>query len=720
MTVIFSTHTVTTRPTYSKLSILASERLRQRIQAGNPTVSFKYKYDDVGNLTRADELIDNTLPPQATTIYKYDDPRYLNTEIIQTGVGLVNKDVKFTYDPTTGVNTTIERYVDGLLKVKTTNGYDGFGRLTGITQTNGAAVTIGTSSYIIDDLDRLKTETVDGQIRTIGYDSIDQVKTVTGSNNEAYTYDLNGNRINPGYETGLDNRLHSDGTYDYQYDAEGNRTHRTETATGIVDRYTWDYRNRLMSIVTVASGDAVLQTVEYEYDVDDQRVRKTVTSALPTGGVVENYFIDRDQIAFVTDGSGDRTFHYLYGLNVDSVLAQDSSTGMLWALADRLGSIDTLTDEDGVVVDKRSFDSFGRVLSESNPSVSFRYGYTARELDLESGLAYYRARYYDPNVGRFISVDPLGFEAGDTNLYRYVSNNSTNYTDPTGMWWQLPLVGAAIGALANIIHQGLEIAEGSRRLDQFSVGQVTVSAIAGAAIAPAAAIAAVQFPSIFLATNLVLNAKGASDAVHDMGNKKPLSGAFDLVTSLLPFTTLPPGGNAPKSAGMGQLAMATANAIDGSISNGARELNKLGDQLGQAWMAMTDNSEDTENNTNSGSNSNNSGKPSHSPDPKKWRKKGGTIDEDWTYTDWEGNKVYYKDGYPDYESSGYVRAQVEIQQKGNHTTDYTDATKANGGVQPEGTTWHHHQNGTTMQAVDIEIHRRFTHRGGVSVKKKGN
>jgi RHS repeat-associated protein len=134
----------------------------------------------------------------------------------------------------------------------------------------------------------------------------------------------------------------------------------------------------------------------------------------------------------VTDGGGNQTFHYLYGLNVDQVLAQDSPSGMVWALADRLGSIDALTDGNGVVVDKRTFDSFGRILSETNPSVSFRYGYTGRERDLESGLDYYRARYYDPQVGRFISVDPMGFGAGDTNLYRYVGNSSTNAIDPSG------------------------------------------------------------------------------------------------------------------------------------------------------------------------------------------------------------------------------------------------------------------------------------------------
>jgi RHS repeat-associated protein len=226
--------------------------------------------------------------------------------------------------------------------------------------------------------------------------------------------------------------LTSDGTYNYQYDPEGNRQSRTNIVTQAVDEYTWDYRNRLTGIVSKDSGGAVIKTVGYTYDVDDQRMSKTVTTG--TGSTTEKYYLDGNQIAFVTDGGGNQMFHYLYGLNVDQVLAQDSPAGMVWALADRLGSIETITDGEGVVVDKRTFDSFGRVLSETNPSVSFRYGYTGRELDLESGLDYYRARYYDPQVGRFISVDPMGFGAGDTNLYRYVGNSSTNATDPTGLY----------------------------------------------------------------------------------------------------------------------------------------------------------------------------------------------------------------------------------------------------------------------------------------------
>jgi RHS repeat-associated protein len=606
-----------------------------RQQAGNPTVSFKYGYDDVGNLTSAEESIANNI--QATTIYEYNDPRYLNTKIHQDGVDLVTKDVKFTYDAK-GLNTTVERYVDGLLKVDTINAYDVYGRLTGIEHHRGG-VTLGSSSYVIDDLDRLQSETKDSQSRTIGYDSIDQVATVTGSNSEAYTYDKNGNRTNNGYATGDDNRLLSDGVYTYKYDQEGNRTKRTRLADSTVDDYTWDYRNRLVSIVTTAAGGAVLGMVEYEYDVDDQRVRKTVTSALPTGGVVENYFIDRDQIAFVTDGSGNETFHYLYGLNVDAVMAQDSPAGMVWSLADRLGSIDTLTDKDGNVVDKRSFDSFGRVLSQMNPSVSFRYGYTARERDLESGLSYYRARYYDPQVGRFISVDPMGFEAGDTNLYRYVGNSSTLATDPSGMWsleeaWNSAqqtwnngvrtlqqglnntgqaivngsvsfrntvtsnaqagleywskvavagqneggiiggakqFVGTGFGLLSSLatednidktslvlaaslglarvplkapllttsgggfiagtgastIKQGLEIAEGSR--DKFSIGEALRSGIGGAIAAPLL----VYAPE--LAVPLAI--KGVAEGSYNVTHGRPLSGAFDIVTSLLPFAS---------------------------------------------------------------------------------------------------------------------------------------------------------------------------------------
>jgi RHS repeat-associated protein len=394
-----------------------------RLSAGQSTVSFVHKHDDVGNLTETKELVGGAL--EATTSYEYDDPRYYNTRVTQSGVGLADKRVDFVYSVDTGLLEEVDRYLGNQLIVKTINSYDDFGRLTGIVHENSTGV-ISIHGYDYDSLNRLTAESRDGVSRSFAYDKIDEVKSVSGSNTESYTYDKNGNRTNAGYQHTDQNRLTSDGVYSYDYDNEGNRTKRTELATGKVDEYTWDYRNRLTGVVSKDIYGVVTQTVSYEYDVNDLRVSKNVD------GSVEKYFLDGDNIAFVTDGDGKQTFHYLYGMEADQVLAQDSETGMVWSLADRLGSIDLLTNEQGVIVDQRTYDSFGNTLSQLDPNVKFRFGYTGRESDPETGLYYYRARYFDANVGRFISTDPIGFEAGDSNLYRYVNNSSTLATDPTG------------------------------------------------------------------------------------------------------------------------------------------------------------------------------------------------------------------------------------------------------------------------------------------------
>jgi RHS repeat-associated protein len=86
----------------------------------------------------------------------------------------------------------------------------------------------------------------------------------------------------------------------------------------------------------------------------------------------------------------------------------------------------------GQILNHIRYDSFGKITAQTNANVDFRFGYTGREFDEETGLYYYRARYYDAATGRFISEDPMGFGAGDSNLYRYVGNSATNYTDPTG------------------------------------------------------------------------------------------------------------------------------------------------------------------------------------------------------------------------------------------------------------------------------------------------
>lgn len=123
------------------------------------------------------------------------------------------------------------------------------------------------------------------------------------------------------------------------------------------------------------------------------------------------------------------------------------------------------------------------------------------------------------------------------------------------------------------------------------------------------------------------------------------------------------------------------------------------------------------------------GKPLNSPDMSKWLDKGGTVWQEtegktWVYQDWEGNVVRYPDGYPDF--TPYERQSVDVYDlKGDHSKtpggDFgkADAMAPKGQANYDLNTWHHHQNGTTMQEVPKSIHRRFTHRGGVS-RIKGN
>jgi RHS repeat-associated protein len=314
------------------------------------------------------------------------------------------------------------------LVANTTYTYDQNQKLVQLAHTKGAT-NLDSFNYTYDAAYRLtKTaSTYDGS-EDYTYDATNQLTgaTHTSQSEEAFQYDANGNRTDGGYQTGTNNQLLTDGKFNYQYDGEGNRTKRTEISTGKVTEYVWDYHNRLTSLLFKDASGNVTKTIGYTYDVNNQRIGKNVD------GAVERYILDRNQIALVFDGSGVQKSRYLYGTQTDQVLAEETGANLRWFLADEQGTIKDVLDNTGAVIDHVSYDSLGRIVNQTNV-LDLRYAYTGREWDGESGQYYYRARYYDPTVGRFISEDPLSFGAGDTNIYRYVGNSFVNETDPSGL-----------------------------------------------------------------------------------------------------------------------------------------------------------------------------------------------------------------------------------------------------------------------------------------------
>jgi RHS repeat-associated protein len=126
---------------------------------------------------------------------------------------------------------------------------------------------------------------------------------------------------------------------------------------------------------------------------------------------------------------------------MDNHLRQtNTTTGVSYFLTDHLGTTSALTDGSGTVVETQNYDSFGN----NAGSARTRYTYTGRERDPDSGLLYYRARFYDPQLGRFISEDPIGL-VGGINYYAYVSNNPAMLSDPLGL---CPQDGKPVGPCA--------------------------------------------------------------------------------------------------------------------------------------------------------------------------------------------------------------------------------------------------------------------------------
>ena len=245
-----------------------------------------------------------------------------------------------------------------------------------------------------------------------------------------------------------------------------------EKATTGTITYTWTPLDALESATTPEG------TVTYTYDGDGLRIKKT-------NGNDEVIYI-RDgagQITAEYDGQGHLLAEYVYAMG--HRIARISASGMrFYYHTDNVGTPLAITDQNGNLSWRGEYLPFGTEFSSTDPGDDFKF--TGKELEDHTGLYYFEARYYDPVIGRFISVDPVGGNVGNSqswNRYSYALNNPVALYDPDG---EAPHI--AIGALAGgIVGGGIEAIRQYRAGDDWNIAKIGTAAGQGMAVGAVAA-----------------------------------------------------------------------------------------------------------------------------------------------------------------------------------------------------------------------------------------
>jgi len=411
----------------------AGNRLTGLIDSASGTLSWSYDgLDDVTGTSSPQGTVSYTydaasrrtsMTPaaQATATYTYDNANRL------TGLSQGSETVQMGYDIDN--RRTLLTLPNG---VTVSYGYDNASELTGLTYAQGNGTTLGNLTYGYDG---------DGRVNSKGGTFATDVAPTPTS--QPATFDLNDR------ETSFNGQALS-------YDADGNLT------SDGTNTYTWNARNQLTQISQ--NG-----TVEMSYTYDARGRRTTVAMQ---GSTSTQYLYDG--LNAVQETQGGTINPILTGLRVDERFARNDVIGRTYFLTDALNSTIALTDPTGAVKEQYSYDPYGNV-TQSDTTTGFTnpYQYTGREADA-SGLYYYRARYYSPMTGGFVSEDPIGFRGGQESFYAYARGNPLNYADPVGL--------AAALAAPSLVMEGGEAAtgvEGGGALATNPVGWVVLAGSGG-------------------------------------------------------------------------------------------------------------------------------------------------------------------------------------------------------------------------------------------------
>ena len=278
--------------------------------------------------------------------------------------------------------------------------------------------------YVYDATNRLLSETItepgkDDRVISYTYDKVGKRLTKTENGfTTTYQYDKN-------------NRLRKEDDIIYDYDDNGNLIEKESAEEQIV--YEYDYDNHLIRVETTRYETTIVVT--YDYDAEGNRVRKVIDDT-----VFINYLVDtnRDyaQVVEERNENGDLLVRYVYGHDLISQTRPSAGSGSVTSYYhyDGLGSTRALSSSAGIVTDSYSYDAFGLLLEQTGTTEN-HYRYRGEQFDEELGFYYLRARYMDPNVGRFVTMDAFAGLSQDPvtlHKYLYANANPMTYSDPSG------------------------------------------------------------------------------------------------------------------------------------------------------------------------------------------------------------------------------------------------------------------------------------------------
>ncbi|MFH1691505.1 MAG: RHS repeat-associated core domain-containing protein [Candidatus Omnitrophota bacterium] len=445
--------------------VLGREIKSTKTVTTSPDISHQYtvqrEYDILGRLTNL------TYPDNSIVNYSYD-----------TNSGLLER-VQGSADYVKSINYNAKGQIKDITygnNTQTTYDYGQDLRLSRIlTSTqNPVPCTLQDLNYIFDKNGNITTLTdnLKSNIRSFTYDDLDRLTQASnlpspqgGYTNYNYQYDPIGNMT---YKSdvgtmayGINAGPHAvtfAGGYSYQYDANGNMT------TGKNKTLEYDVENRIIKII---QPDA---TTDFVYDGDGGRVKKVTTS--PSHQVTSETTYIGSLFEINTDYSDSEnpitktTKHIFAGSN--KVCSVNTRTGLpdnpqtSYYHTDHLGSSNVITDETGAQASHYEYTPYGSIAVDelANPQTGspVNYYFTGKELD-KTGLYYYSARYYDPEIGRFVSADTLvqaPYDPQSLNRYAYCRNNPLKYTDPSGHKWSWKkfwhaAVGVFVGVVATMV-----------------------------------------------------------------------------------------------------------------------------------------------------------------------------------------------------------------------------------------------------------------------------